>query len=146
MENSQQAKHGITKSVIVVDRELPLGLMVNAAAVLSVTLGHTIKDILGADVVDASGERHLGLTKLPLPILMGTREKIAAIRQKAAIEDYATLVVVDFSEPAQTARTYDDYVHSIAQVPATELHYLGIALYGESKQVSKLTGNLSLLR
>jgi len=136
---------GRKKSVIVVDATLPLGAQVNAAAILAATLGERVEGLIGPDVRDASGGTHLGLIQVPLPILAGPSEKIAEIRTAAMVAE-EELVLADFSEPAQAARTYEDYAGTLAALPAEDIRYLGVALYGDAKKVSRLTGNLSLLR
>lgn len=132
------------KCVMVIAEELPPGLAVNAAAVLAVTLGHSLPSVVGPDAVDASGQTHAGLISITLPILKAQAAVIRKIKMRA--EQTSGLLVVDLTEPAQTARTYDDYLAQIAAAPAEELEYRGLALYGPKGLVNKLTGNLPLLR
>ena len=49
------------KCVVVVDGDLPIGLMINAAACLAVTLGSGVEGIVGEDATDGSGIVHAGL-------------------------------------------------------------------------------------
>ena len=46
------------KCVIVVDRDLPLGLKTNAAAALGMSLGAQVDGLIGPDVIDADGYTH----------------------------------------------------------------------------------------
>jgi len=131
------------KVVIVIDADLPLGLIANTAAVLALTIGRQVEDIHGPDVYDGSGELHVGITMVPIPILKGTAEKIKPLRESAINEG---LFVVDFSDAAQTTTTYDDYTQKIATATACDLQYLGIAMYGNAKPINKLTGSMPLLR
>lgn len=133
-----------TKCVLVLDAELPVGLAVNAAAVLSVSLGQSVPDMVGPDVTDASGYRHAGLVNVPIPILKATKEQIRAIRAQA--EHINELSVVDLTEDAQSARTYEAYTKSLGGRSEEALTYRGIALYGGKQSVNKLTGSLPLLR
>jgi hypothetical protein len=55
--------------VVVVERDLPVGLAANTAAVLALTLGKTAPDLIGHDADDAQGRSYPGLTTLPLPVL-----------------------------------------------------------------------------
>ncbi len=48
------------KCVVVVDGDLPLGLLANTATVLAITLGARVEAIVGEDAVDGSGEVHSG--------------------------------------------------------------------------------------
>jgi len=132
------------KCVMVIADELPSGLAVNAAGVLAITLGRRVESLVGPDVVDGSGQLHAGLINITLPVLKADRDIIKQIRMKAsALPD---LLVVDLTEPAQTSRTYQDYTKRMAGLPAEELGYLAVALYGNKKAINKLTGNLPLLR
>ena len=55
------------KCVMVMDERLPLGLMINAAAIMGISLGKAIPQMVGADVVDGSGKEHLGIIEFPVP-------------------------------------------------------------------------------
>jgi hypothetical protein len=132
------------KCVMVIAEGLPPGLAVNAAAVLAVTIGRSFPSVVGPDVVDGSGQKHAGLISITLPILKAQGDVIRQIRMRAG--QINGLIIVDLTEPAQTARTYEDYLAQIAKIPAEELEYRGIALYGSKGIVNKLTGNLPLLR
>lgn len=132
------------KCVMVLDEELPVGLAVNTAGVLAITLGRDVEDILGSEVLDGSGLRHAGITKIPIPILKASEDAVRNIRLRA--EEIEDLLAVDFTDAAQTAKKYDDYIRKIKAVPSGKLGYLGVALYGDKKMVNKLTGSLPLLR
>jgi hypothetical protein len=132
------------KCVMVIAEELPPGLAVNAAAVLAVTVGRLVPSVVGPEATDGSGQTHAGLISITLPILKAQSAVIRQIKMKA--EQTGGLIIVDLTEPAQTARTYDDYLAQIAKTPAEELEYRGIALYGAKGSINKLTGNLPLLR
>ena len=129
---------------MVVDRELPVGLAVNATAVLAVTLGRKIESIVGPDVADASGGSHAGLVNIPIPVLKAGVEAVGDIRSKAVTMD--GLLVVGFTDAARTSKTYEEYTEKMAVSATEELGYLGVALYGDKKLVNRLTGSLPLLR
>jgi hypothetical protein len=80
---------------------------------------------------------------MTLPILKASAARIKAIWQQAC--EAENVFVVDFSHVAQQARTYQSYTQQIAELPAEELDYLGIALYGDKKAINRLTGTLPLL-
>jgi hypothetical protein len=134
----------LKKCVMVIDADLPLGLIANTAAVLSLTLGKSVEGILGPDIYDASGNCHLGITTIPIPILKGTKENLREIRLKIIAMGLSDLL--DFTDAAQTTKTYQDYTDKISKIQFENLQYLGIALYGDKQDVTKLTGNLPLMR
>ncbi len=130
--------------MIVLDKNLPVGLQVNTAAVLATSIGQVGEDVLGPDVEDASGRTHQGITQLPIPILASDAEGIADLYEKASsVED---LYLVDFTSTAQKSRHYDHYMQQMAVRETDELEFVGIGLLGEDSCVKKLTGSLPLLR
>ncbi len=134
------------KCVIVVDENLPIGIMANTAAILGVTIGMKMPDVVGNDVIDSDGNQHFGIIRFPIPILKGNKEVLKSIRTKLFEPQFAELTVVDFSDLAQGCKTYDEFIDKMANTSESELKYIGIAICGSKKQVNKLTGNLPLLR
>lgn len=135
------------KIVMIIDKDLPVGLLANTAAVLGISLSKMFQqDIVGCDVQDASGNNHLGITAQTIPILSSSREKIKDIRDTLFDSTYADISVVDFSEVAQKCLEYEDYTRMLSSLPSSDMYYLGICLYGPKRKINKLTGGLSLLR
>lgn len=120
--------------------------MANIASVLSMTLGCKVGNIVSHDVYDKQGERHLGITQLPIPILGASQERIKELYRHFFSLGAEDLVLVDFSTIAQQARTYDEYEQALSEAEEDELHYIGIGVCAEKKVVNKATGNLSLLK
>ena len=134
------------KCVMVIDENLPLGLIANTAAIMGITLGKKMPEVVGADVTDQSGNEHLGIIEFPVPILRGSTEDIKAIRKKLYRPEFLDLTVVDFSDLAQGCKTYDEFIEKMERVDESSLQYFGVAICGAKKKVNKLTGNLPLLR
>ena len=59
---------------VVYDEQLPLGIIANTAAVMGITFGKTMPEVVGAVVRDESGHTHLGIIEFPVPILRGSPE------------------------------------------------------------------------
>lgn len=135
---------GEPKCVMVLNGELPAGLLANTAGVLSVTLGRRVADILGPDVKDGAGESHAGLTKLPMPVLRATAEEVREIRARAT--SLEGVLTVDVTDAAQSSKNYEDYERKISATAPEDLQYLGVALYGKKRPINRLTGSLSLLK
>ena len=133
------------KCVMVIDENLPLGLIANTAAIMGITLGKKMPEVVGADVTDQSGNEHLGIIEFPVPILRGSTEDIKAIRKKLYRPEFLDLTVVDFSDLAQGCKTYDEFIEKMERVDESSLQYFGVAICGAKKKVNKLTGNLPLL-
>lgn len=134
------------KCVMVLDEHLPLGLIANTAAILGITLGKKMPEVVGADVTDQSGNAHLGIIEFPVPILKGTPESLKALREKLYAPEFEEVTVVDFSDLAQGCKTYEEFIGKMHTAPEDTLSYFGVALCGPKKKVNKLTGNLPLLR
>lgn len=60
------------KCVMVIDEQLPLGIIANTAAITGITLGKAMPEVVGADVRDENGHMHLGIIEFPVPILRGS--------------------------------------------------------------------------
>ncbi|MBC7805977.1 MAG: DUF2000 domain-containing protein [Akkermansiaceae bacterium] len=132
------------KCVIAVAGDLPVGLILNAVAVLSVAIGHRVENITGGDVRDASGQIHVGIVNIPIPILKATASEVKAIRAQAL--SAADLLVVGMTETAQSARVYEEYAVQMSETMEEYLVYRAVALCGDKKAINKLTGSLSLYR
>lgn len=134
------------KCVLILDENLSLGVAANTAAILGVTLGRSLPGLVGRDVTDASGARHLGIVERPVPVLRGSPETIGALRRKLYEPEFREVTAVDFSELARRCRTYDEFIQRMTDTPEGALEYLGLAVCGPKKQVNRLTGSLPLLR
>lgn len=134
------------KCVMVIDEELPLGIIANTAAIMGITLGKAMPEVVGVDVYDKGGNAHLGIIEFPVPILRGNRDKIKEIRGKLYEPEFSDLTVVDFSDLAQSCKTYEEFQEKMAGTSEEELNYFGVAICGAKKKVNKLTGSMALLR
>lgn len=134
------------KCVIVLDGTLPPGVAANTTAILGITIGQRRPDVVGSDVWDGDGQIHPGIIRFPVPVLRGTPEILGEIRARLLDPAFSGLTVVDFTSLAQGCRTYEEFQSKMAAAPPEELQYMGLALCGEGKLVSRLTGNLPLLR
>lgn len=144
----KEDQHGLKneKCVMVIDEHLPLGLIANTAAIMGITLGKKMPEVVGADVSDQSGNTHLGIIEFPVPILKGSPEIIKEIREKLYQPEFQDLAVVDFSDLAQGCKTYEEFIEKMGKIPESSLQYFGIAVCGTKKKVNKLTGSMPLLR
>jgi len=134
------------KCVMVIDGHLPLGLIANTAAIMGITLGKAVPEVVGEDVNDKTGNGHSGIIEFPVPILKGNTESIKAIRERLYEPDFSDLTAVDFSDLAQGCKTYAEFTEKMKEASETDLNYLGVAICGPRKKVNRLTGSMPLLR
>lgn len=134
-----------TKCVIVIDQDLPLGVIANTAAVLSLSLGRALPQMIGEDLRDNQGQPRRGITTLPLPILKSTGDKLRTLREAVKAHE-PDLTVIDLISATRHTATYRDYAEELENTPVETLEYQGVALCGAKKLVNKFTGNLGLLR
>jgi hypothetical protein len=130
--------------VIIVDAGLPIGLLANTVAVISISIGDGTSGVLGGDIVDACGQLHRGITALNIPVLEVPAEGLSKL-VKAAREEVG-LLVVGFSHAAQSSRDYSEYTSRIRALHPDEIAYVGVGLAGTTRAIRHLTGSLPLLR
>lgn len=131
---------------MIIDERLPLGIIANTAAIMGITLGKNMPEVVGADVADKTGKEHLGIIEFPVPVLKGDAGSIKTIREKLYEPDFSDLTVVDFTDLAQSCKTYDEFTEKMKETSETDLNYFGIVICGAKKKINKLTGNMPLLR
>ena len=132
--------------VMVIDENLPLGLIANTAAIMGITLGKEMPEVVGRNVMDQDGYLHPGIIEFPVPILKADPAAIKDIREKLYEAEFQDLYVVDFSDLAQGCKTYDEFIEKMSVTSQETLLYYGIGICEPKKKVNKLTGSLSLLR
>lgn len=132
------------KIAIVVNGSLPPGLAANTAAVLGVSIGRMLPEIVREPVVDGDGVEHAGITSVPIPILSADTATIAGI--VATMNEVDSVHMVPFSTVAQRSTDYDNYARAMARTPATQMEYSGVALAGEAKEINQVCGSLALFR
>ena len=84
-------------------------------------------EAVGPDVIDQTEKSHLGIIKFPVPVLKSSAEKLKYIREQLYQDAFHDLLVVDFSDLAQSCKTYDDFTQKMTQVPESALKYFGLA-------------------
>jgi len=134
------------KAVLIIDSELPTGIIANTAAILGITLGFKHQCIIGEDITDASSQNHLGITNIPIPVLKGTKSLLKELLAEVKSKHHNDVTVIDFSKTAQLSTDYDDYTLKARNLASDKFEYLGIGMYGPKRILNKLTGSIALLR
>lgn len=131
------------RCVILVDQNLPIGRVANAAAVIALTIGKLHPELAGADLIDKSGYAHPGLIPIGISVLGATAEEIKAARDKAATRD---LSVVDFPIQGQQTNDYAAFGDAVSLMGTADLIYVGVGIYGARKLVGKIVGKFGFLK
>ncbi|NPC91397.1 DUF2000 domain-containing protein [Bacillus sp. WMMC1349] len=134
------------KCALIIDENLPRGLIANTAAILGAALGKNKPELLGENVTDGSQIQHLGIVTVPFPILKGNPALLSELRKKLMTEEFSDILTVDFTDVAQSCHTYEAYMKKFQASTASDYQYFGVGICGEQKKVSRLTGSLGLLR
>ncbi len=132
------------KLVMVVAPNLGTGMMANRCAALSVGITGSHPEIIGTSTETADGVILGAITRMPIPIFVAKDIKaLPDMENKARLQGCTTLV---YLSRAQGLRSYQAYLDSIRATPYADLDIDAIAIYGDKKIVSSLTGNLAILR
>lgn len=130
---------------VIVDPSLPLGLIANTVATISVGIGAAEPRFGNTEMADAAGRRVRNSADRPVPILQATGDEISAVLIKASPVPEGA-VIVPFPRFARSLHDFAEYqaVFPLRDLGTEILDGLGIS--GPEKWVRSLTGNLRLLR
>lgn len=134
------------KCVMIVDGNLPIGMIANATAALGVSLASEIKGLAGKKVVDKDSRVHKGITNIPIPVLTLSKEEIKEKYDVLLENNDPDIKAIGFNDVAQKSLDYDDYEIKLSSTNKDQINYLGLCLYGPKKKINKLTGSLKMLR
>ncbi|SNS52386.1 Protein of unknown function [Anaerovirgula multivorans] len=134
------------KCVMIVDGNLPIGMIANTTAALGVSLASEIKGLAGKKVIDKHSRVHEGITNIPIPVLTLSKEKIKEKYDVLLENNDPDIKAIGFSDVAQKSLDYDDYEIKLSSTNEDQINYLGVCLYGPKKKINKLTGSLTMLR
>jgi hypothetical protein len=140
---SEPTRSARLKWVIVVDRTIPAGRMVNAVACIAASTGHSVANLIGQGGPDADGDVHPGLPWAGCSVLTADPGELAELRAKAVASD--GVYVVDMPAGAQTNRIYDEYLAELAGTEPADLATCAISVIGPRNKISKLVKRLELM-
>lgn len=130
---------------IVVDPGLPLGILSNTVAAISVGIGAALPE-LGARRLTDSRQNTIDISSnRPVPILQADPATIRLLMLKALAEP-GERAVVPFPSFARSLHDYADYEAAFPERNLEEDAIDGLGIAGPAKWVKSLTGSLKLLR
>ena len=134
------------KCVIILDKELPIGLMTNTSAALGLSIGSHINGLTGPEVRDKENVTYKGITNIPIPILMLDKEKIKEIHDRYKRLNLENVTIIGFSTVAQQCKNYETYQDKIKNYKTDEIQYMGLGIYGPKKAVNTISGSIEILK
>jgi hypothetical protein len=132
------------KSIILIDKNLPSGLAVNAACVISVNLGRKISQLVGKDLLSKDEVLYPGVVCSPLPILVADNNLLNDLYHKVKLSQ--NIFALPFSSLAQSCRTYEEYTEKMSNTHSNDINIIGLGLVGQKKEINKLSGSFSLFK
>jgi hypothetical protein len=130
---------------VIVEPTLPLGLLANTVATISIGLGAAVPFLGNTLMTDAAGRGFRNSADRPVPILQASHATIGVLLLRAVQEPQGAAVVV-FPRFARSLRAYSDYRDQMPTRDPSQEAIDGLGLAGPEKRVRSLTGSLKLLR
>jgi len=134
------------KCVMIIDLELPIGIQMNTAAALGISLASEVEGLTGKKLSDLDGNIYSGITNIPIPILALKSDEIKAKYDVLLEKQNPELKVFAFVDVAQRSLSYEDYEMKLARTKYDKIGFLGLCIYGPKKMVNKLTGSIKMMR
>lgn len=130
------------KAAIIINPDLPLGILANAVACITSGLFLDGKDYVGPEI---AGDKitYIPITKIPILILKPGSKSLTELCIQAQLMN---LKYMAFTKEAQSTTDYDAYTKSVSGLPLESVTLLGLGVVGPTKLVDSLVGSLPMLR
>lgn len=132
------------KFVAVLNKKIPVGVLMNAVAHMAagLTAGYPdISEMRFDSYVDKDGNDHKSISDHPFVILAADNSnQIRTLRKDLIV---AKIHFVDFTN-TMTVGTYAEQKERTKNTPEAELEYFGICMFGDKDDVRELTKKFSL--
>ena len=130
---------------IVINPDLPLGLIANTAGAIAIGLGAKFPGLAARQLVDRQDRAIDISSNLPVPILQADAETIRLLLLKA-LPQQDERAIVPFPAFARSLHDYREYEATFPGRDLSEETIDGLGIVGPLKWVKSLTGSLKLLR
>ncbi|OGJ16057.1 MAG: hypothetical protein A2632_01790 [Candidatus Pacebacteria bacterium RIFCSPHIGHO2_01_FULL_46_16] len=132
----------MNKSAIIINPDLPLGLLANSVACIASGL-FTNGDNLVGDEIFGKNITFIPITKIPILILKPGKNTLTELCIKA---QKLNLKYMAFTHEAQSTTQYEEYAKRVTGKDVNSVNLVGLGVVGEAKIVNSLVGNLAMLR
>ncbi len=132
----------MNKAAIVINPDLPIGILANAVACIASGLFLDGKDLVGPEI---KGDKviYIPITKIPILILKPGKSNLRELCKQAQTMN---LKYMAFTKDAQSTTDYGEYTKSVAGLPLESVNLLGLGIVGSTKLINSLVGSLPMLR
>lgn len=131
----------MNKAAIIINPNLPLGILANAVACITSGLFVYGSNLVGPEI---TGDKvtYIPITKIPILILTPGKKSLQELCKQA---QSINLKYMAFTKEAQSTIDYNTYENAVSGLPVESVHLLGLGLVGSAKLVNSLIGNLPML-
>ncbi len=130
------------KSAIIIDDLLPIGLLANTAACITTGLFRNLPQAYGPEI-HGTDHTFIPITQIPILILKKGKRDFSEIIRRMSDADLRCMI---FTKEGQSTADYSEYIKRIAGKSLSALHIVGIGIIGDDTQVTKVVGDLPLLK
>ncbi len=132
------------KLVAIINKDLPIGVAMNALAHMTLGLGATLeKDMLHLDnYTDKDGNVYPNISRMPFIILRGKSGEIKKAVKAIKELNLSHGIFIN----TMTGGTYKEQLVNTAQTPEEQLTFYGVVLFGPIQVVNSVTKKFSLWR
>lgn len=130
------------KSAIILNPDMPNGLLANSAACITSGLFLEGKEYVG-EAIQGKDVEYIPITKIPILILKLGNSSFIELYNKAKQLNIKCMV---FTKEGQSTTSYEEYIRRVKGKSINEVHILGLGVVGEEEKINSLTGSLPILR
>ncbi len=130
------------KAAIIINPEMPTGLLANAVACITSGLFLNGDDFVG-EQIDGDGVTYIPITKIPILILKPGKMLLVDLCKQA---QHLGLKYMAFTREAQTTTNYEEYRVRVEGKKINDVTLVGLGIVGLEEKVNSLTGNLPMLK
>ncbi len=132
----------MNKAAIIINPDLPVGLLANAVACITSGLFVNGGELVGEEII-GSGVNYIPITKIPILILKPGNTPLIDLCRRAQEMD---LKYMAFTREAQTTTNYEEYKKRVVGKNIDDVILVGLGIVGTEEKINSLTGNLPMLR
>lgn len=130
------------KIVIVLNEDLGVGFLANAAACIASGLFHKEENIMG-EYVKGHDVDFIPITKIPILILKQNKKSWEELLKRTKKNKLKYMI---FTKEAQSTTNYEEYIQKVNDKKLEEIEVIGLGVLGEDEPIGKFSGDLPLLK